>query len=102
MFCLVLYLFYFYFSSYALKVVENLNLRELFRNETQKNLKMEKGTVFFHYNRKLCVNKIMTFLKDIGKSNITDDLVSKSTNGDQTACRFFNILLTAVFYASSL
>ncbi|KAL5004286.1 hypothetical protein ScPMuIL_017742 [Solemya velum] len=73
-------------DRYALKVVENLNLRELFRNETQKNLKMEKGTVFFHYNRKLCVNKIMTFLKDIGKSNITDDLVSKSTNGDQTAC----------------
>jgi hypothetical protein len=66
---------------------DNINIQELFHKKVQDNLKIDNGTVSFHFNRKLCNDKIATFLKDVKLTNSVKRMdYNKDTNGDQMSC----------------
>ncbi len=77
-----------FYYSYSLVVSNNANLKELFPEQVASNLLIKKGNVSFHYNHKLCYNKIEAFIKGL-PANITynDSDVSQGTNGDQIPCK---------------
>ncbi|XP_041368267.1 putative molluscan insulin-related peptide(s) receptor [Gigantopelta aegis] len=79
-------------DTYALYVMDNGNLQDLFTDKVSKNLRIKKGKVWFQHNRKLCFNKIESFLKGI---NVTYDKtdVSRDNNGDQIPCSVRQIRL---------
>nr|AYV97262.1 insulin-like peptide receptor [Sinonovacula constricta] len=71
----------------ALEVYDNSNLKELFLEEVAKNLTIENGAVSFQFNRKLCYEKIMDFVKKVGiKDRIETNDIPQENNGDQTQC----------------
>ncbi|KAI0216277.1 Insulin receptor [Lamellibrachia satsuma] len=75
-----------YNDRYALFVLDNQNLQEVWDVTKHPNLTVENGHVFFHHNRKLCLNKIEEFIHAIGLENVTGEKdVSPTTNGDQVA-----------------
>ena len=73
---------------YSLAVYDNRNIEELWtwKNRT---LFLENGTVFFHFNPKLCLNKIHEFMSttNLQLSQITVLNVSPNTNGDKMFCK---------------
>ena len=74
---------------YALFVLDNHNLQDIWDLQTHPKLKIEKGKVFFHFNPKLCLNKIDDFVQYVGLENVTDNTdISRDTNGDQAACKY--------------
>nr|KAG5703678.1 hypothetical protein BaRGS_002552 [Batillaria attramentaria] len=72
-------------KSYSLRVIDNTNMQELFTEEVTKNLKILKGKVSFHSNRKLCLDKIDTLVQNLNMTVSTLD-VSRTTNGDLMPC----------------
>ena len=75
------------FCSFAFLVHDNSNLQELFPENVQNNLEILNGNMIFHYNRKLCYNKILKFQEKVKMQNKTDNSISESTNGDQMPCK---------------
>ncbi|KAL8598131.1 hypothetical protein ACOMHN_030417 [Nucella lapillus] len=74
-------------SKASLVVRDNSNLQELFSEEVTKKLKVRKGKVKFHGNRKLCLHKIRDLVSHLGLTNTTTDLdVSPNMNGDLIPC----------------
>ncbi|XP_064607698.1 insulin-like peptide receptor isoform X2 [Liolophura sinensis] len=81
-------------DQFALYVLENQNLQELFHPDVQKKLKIDQGIVFFHFNRKLCYNKIEEFVDDVGlRMADLKDWVSTQNNGDQATCSMEKLIL---------
>ncbi|KAK7116268.1 putative molluscan insulin-related peptide(s) receptor [Littorina saxatilis] len=79
----------------TLIVRDNSNLQELFTEEVTKKLKILRGSVNFHSNRKLCYSKIQTLVEHLGlTNNITESDVSKTTNGDLTPCSITKLNVT--------
>ncbi|KAI6176445.1 Receptor protein-tyrosine kinase [Aphelenchoides bicaudatus] len=73
-------------GNYALVVFDNQNLRELF-NVKKQSLTISKGRVQFQNNRMLCYQKIVEFLKHIGKfQDVTEFDVSAHSNGEKAVC----------------
>ena len=67
---------------------DNSNLQELFTEDVTRHLKILKGKVNFHSNRKLCLNKIDILVENLGlKENTTENDVSRTTNGDLMPCK---------------
>lgn len=68
-------------SKYSLVVWDNQNLQDLW-DESQE-VKIEKGTLFFHYNSKLCFFKIERL---VDKNRIENYEFAQRSNGDKTPC----------------
>ncbi|XP_050440178.1 insulin-like receptor [Adelges cooleyi] len=78
-------------SKYALVVLDNQNLVELWDWSTRKQdgeLKIVNGRIFFHFNPKLCLYRIKELQTKLGpKFGKVDDLeVAPNSNGDKIAC----------------
>lgn len=73
-------------------MLDNQNLVELWdwnnRNSTD-GLKIERGQIFFHFNPKLCIEKIKQLQEKLGgRFKEVDDLeVAPNSNGDKIACK---------------
>lgn len=68
-------------------ILDNQNLQDLWDFENRANLTLRNGSVFFHFNRKLCLNKIDELVNFIGLHNQVDSTdISQTSNGDQVAC----------------
>lgn len=72
-------------SQYSLIVYEMNNLQTLFNTPNKAKLTLKKGTIFFHYNAKLCLTEIYE-LKSILKVDITSFGVSMESNGFMATC----------------
>ena len=74
--------------SYALIVLNNHNLQDIWNFNTHPDLRILNGLVFFQQNHKLCLDKIDHFVKSVGlEHNITEIDVDRLNNGDQVACK---------------
>lgn len=74
---------------YVFVVLDNQNLQELWdwRNRT---LSIDNGSLFFHFNPKLCINKIEK-LQEVAMPNLphfTELEVAQNSNGDKIACKY--------------
>lgn len=69
-------------------VLDNQNLLELWDWETKgPHFEIPNGRLFFHFNPKLCIEKIQE-LKDIARlPDYTDLEVAHNSNGDKVACK---------------
>ncbi|XP_060876851.1 insulin-like receptor [Metopolophium dirhodum] len=78
-------------SKYALVVLDNQNLVELWDWSTRKpdgELRIERGQIFFHFNPKLCIYRIKQLQTNLGDrfKNVDDLEVAPNSNGDKMAC----------------
>jgi insulin receptor len=79
-------------SRYAMVVFDNQNLQDIWDFKTHPNLTISQGNLFFHYNRRLCYNKIEELVHHVGLENVTDEKdIARDTNGDQVTCETFPI-----------
>ncbi|KZC13496.1 Insulin receptor, partial [Dufourea novaeangliae] len=79
-------------NNASLAVLDNPNLSNLFPPEQQ--VRIENGRLFFHYNPKLCLSKIVQFSKMVNITNFTDMEVQPESNGEKVACNIVNINIT--------
>jgi len=82
----------FFVQRYALVVLDNQNLVELWDWNTRKSdgdLQIARGQIFFHFNPKLCIYRIKQLQAKLGpRFNEVDDLsVAPNSNGDKIACK---------------
>uniref|UniRef100_A0A1B6KAQ3 Tyrosine-protein kinase receptor n=1 Tax=Graphocephala atropunctata TaxID=36148 RepID=A0A1B6KAQ3_9HEMI len=82
-------------GKYSLVVLDNQNLLELWDWETKgKDFQIKRGRLFFHFNPKLCVDKI-TELKELAHlPDFTDLEVAQNSNGDKVACNVKELEVT--------
>ncbi|XP_063242615.1 insulin-like receptor isoform X2 [Bacillus rossius redtenbacheri] len=74
-------------DKYAFVVLDNQNLQELWDWDTRPtNLVIRKGRLFFHFNPKLCLNKIQKLAQVTNITKLEDTEVAKNSNGDKVAC----------------
>jgi len=70
-------------------LLDNQNLQELWDwDSREKNLRILKGRLFFHFNPKLCLNKIEQLKEVANLANFTDLEVAANSNGDKVACKY--------------
>lgn len=79
-------------NNASLVVLDNPNLSALF--PPTQNLTIENGRLFFHYNPKLCLSKIVQLGKMVNITNFTALEVQPESNGDKVACSIDNINIT--------
>ncbi|CAK9806830.1 Insulin-like receptor [Anthophora plagiata] len=79
-------------NNASLSVLDNPNLSNLF--PPGQKVAIENGRLFFHYNPKLCLSKIVEFSKMVNISNFTDLEVQPESNGEKVACNIVNINIT--------
>ncbi|KOC60353.1 Insulin-like receptor [Habropoda laboriosa] len=79
-------------NNASLSVLDNPNLSNLFPPEQQ--VRIENGRLFFHYNPKLCLSKIVEFSKMVNISNFTDLEIQPESNGEKVACNIVSINIT--------
>lgn len=79
-------------NNASLTVVDNPNLSGLFPPE--RNIRIERGRLFFHYNPKLCFSKIVELSKMVNITNFTDMEVQPESNGEKVACNIVGINIT--------
>ncbi|KAK7866791.1 hypothetical protein R5R35_004211 [Gryllus longicercus] len=74
-------------SKYSFIVLDNQNLQELWDWTTrEEKFEIRNGSLFFHFNPKLCFNKIEK-LRQVANLSVFDDLeVARNSNGDKVAC----------------
>ena len=78
----------FSFPRHALVVIDNQNLKDIWDFDKHPVLAIEKGHVFFHYNRKLCLHLIDKLIEMSGISGTDSDDVNRETNGDLIPCKW--------------
>ncbi|KAF3426654.1 hypothetical protein E2986_05963 [Frieseomelitta varia] len=79
-------------NNASLSVLDNPNLSSLF--PPGQEIKIEKGRLFFHYNPKLCLSKIIQFSQMVNITNYTDLEIQPQSNGEKVACDIVNINIT--------
>nr|XP_031842328.1 insulin-like peptide receptor [Nomia melanderi]XP_031842335.1 insulin-like peptide receptor [Nomia melanderi]XP_031842344.1 insulin-like peptide receptor [Nomia melanderi]XP_031842355.1 insulin-like peptide receptor [Nomia melanderi]XP_031842364.1 insulin-like peptide receptor [Nomia melanderi]XP_031842374.1 insulin-like peptide receptor [Nomia melanderi]XP_031842384.1 insulin-like peptide receptor [Nomia melanderi]XP_031842395.1 insulin-like peptide receptor [Nomia melanderi]XP_03184240 len=79
-------------NNASLTVLDNPNLSGLFPPEQK--IRIDNGRLFFHYNPKLCLSKIVQFSKMVNITNFTDMEVQPESNGEKVACNIVNINIT--------
>ncbi|XP_045482514.1 insulin-like receptor isoform X2 [Harmonia axyridis] len=68
-------------------VLDNQNLQDLWDWKDNRTLTIDKGRLFFHFNPKLCLDKIRTLQSKTGLyPPFTELEVANSSNGDKIAC----------------
>ncbi|XP_024940155.1 insulin-like peptide receptor [Cephus cinctus] len=80
------------YNNASLIVMDNPNLSSLFSSDQP--VQILNGRLFFHYNPKLCISKILDMSKIAGITNITDLEVHPESNGEKVACNTVNINIT--------
>lgn len=73
-------------------VLDNQNLQELWDWDSPKNRTIKisnRGKLFFHFNPKLCLNKIEKLRTIAGLEQFTDLEVAPTSNGDKVPCMFY-------------
>ncbi|XP_041913358.1 insulin receptor b [Alosa sapidissima] len=70
------------FSFYAL---DNQNLRQLW-DWSNHNLTILQGSMFFHYNSKLCIAEIRK-MEEVTGTKYSKNQIAPRTNGDQASCQ---------------
>lgn len=88
-------------ENYAMLVLENQNLQELWDWDTKPNFKILKNRLFFHYNPKLCLHHIMKLIDIVHQTNVTDVEVSKESNGYKFPCNAATIVLSVRYKSSN-
>lgn len=78
------------FPSSVLTITDNQNLQELWNWEEHGDIEIPNGILSFHFNPKLCIDKIEPLKRMALQSSFADTEVSRSSNGDKIACKFFN------------
>lgn len=77
-------------GKYTLAVLDNQNLQELWDWETHQPIKLYSrngsAKVFFHFNPKLCLQKIKNLRDHAGLQEFSDLEVAPNSNGDKVAC----------------
>jgi len=78
---------------YALVVKSNENIQELWNLTDHKVIITKKeARVLFHYNPKLCLNKIRDFVVASGIYQSKDDRIDiGASNGDKVPCKLISI-----------
>ncbi|XP_066589101.1 insulin-like receptor isoform X2 [Prorops nasuta] len=80
-------------NNASLVVLDNPNLSNLFPPDQK--LEIKNGRLFFHYNPKLCLNKIDELGRMVGITNFTNLEVQAVSNGEKVACVTMDINLRA-------
>lgn len=73
------------YGKYGLVVYENNNLQTLWDWKMKKSLIMYRGSMFFHYNTKLCMSEIRQ-LQNITQYTNTTDFICDQSNGHRSVC----------------
>lgn len=73
------------FNKYAIIVYENANLQTLWDWKQKTNFEIRKGSIFFHYNHKLCLTEVEK-LQSITKYDNSSDAICKDSNGYKHSC----------------
>nr|UTM63729.1 Insulin-like receptor [Riptortus pedestris] len=81
-------------SKYALVVLDNQNLVELWDWENRKLDFHINGKLFFHFNPKLCLSKIQKLKEFAGLPDYTELEVASNSNGDKVACNVMELKVT--------
>lgn len=79
-------------NNASLSVLDNPNLSSLF--PPGQEIRIENGRLFFHYNPKLCLSKIIQFSQMVNITNYTDLEIQPQSNGEKVACDIVNINIT--------
>jgi insulin receptor len=70
-------------------LLDNQNLQELWDWKSRpKDLRIQNGRLFFHFNPKLCLHKIEELKEVAGLPGFTDLEVAANSNGDKVACQY--------------
>ena len=69
-------------EKFSITIMENDNLQKLFQGKP----KVESGKAFIHYNQKLCMEEINSFLETSGIEKPGAYEVSNVTNGNKAVC----------------
>lgn len=73
-------------QKYSFVVLDNQNLQDLFDWKTHEDFKIDNGSLFFHFNPKLCINKIEKLGEVAKLPPFTEMEVASNSNGDKVAC----------------
>ncbi|XP_065207315.1 insulin-like peptide receptor isoform X2 [Planococcus citri] len=74
-------------GKYAIVVLDNPNLAELWDFDRRPTgLEVKGGRLFFHFNPKLCLGRIIELQKILKIENVTELEVAPNSNGDKVAC----------------
>ncbi|KAL1493064.1 hypothetical protein ABEB36_011201 [Hypothenemus hampei] len=73
-------------QRYSLIVLDNQNLQDLFDWNTHKEFKIDNGSLFFHFNPKLCMHKIDELRKKANLRAHSNMEIASNSNGDKVAC----------------
>lgn len=74
-------------GKYSFVLLDNQNLQELWDWDTRgEDLLIMNGRLFFHFNPKLCLNKIEKLKQVARLPDFTDLEVAANSNGDKVAC----------------
>lgn len=89
-------------QKYVFVVLDNQNLQELW-DWKNKTLKIHNGSLFFHFNPKLCIYKIEK-LQEVAMPHLphfTDLEVAPNSNGDQIACNVTDLPVKITYVDSN-
>nr|AVT56266.1 insulin receptor 1 [Jadera sanguinolenta] len=81
-------------TKYALVVLDNQNLIELWDWEYRNTELVINGKLFFHFNPKLCLSKIEKLKEVAGLPDYTELEVASNSNGDKVACNVIELNVT--------
>lgn len=84
-----------YFRN-ALSVTDNQNLQDLWDWEKHGRIKILHGKLFFHFNPKLCIDKIEPLRSMTVETEFSDLEVARNSNGDKIACNVTLLNVTIV------
>ncbi|KAL3289679.1 hypothetical protein HHI36_023083 [Cryptolaemus montrouzieri] len=74
-------------QKFVFIVLDNQNLQDLWDWKENRTLRIDNGRLFFHFNPKLCLDKIRTLQSKTGLTPPFTELeVANSSNGDKIAC----------------
>ncbi|XP_060537020.1 insulin-like receptor [Cylas formicarius] len=80
-------------QKYSLVVLDNQNLQDLWDWDNNRTIKIDNGSLFFHFNPMLCYSKIEE-LKTVAKlPDFTDLEVAPTSNGDKVACNVTELVV---------
>nr|WML96173.1 insulin receptor [Colaphellus bowringi] len=72
-------------KKFVFIVLDNQNLQELW-DWTNRTLQIDRGSLYFHFNPKLCLDKIEKLRQIAGLPPFSELEVASNSNGDKTAC----------------
>lgn len=81
-------------KKFVIFVLDNQNLQELW-DWTNRTLRIDQGKLFFHFNPRLCRDKIRTLQLKTNLPDYTEIDVASNSNGDKIACNITDLNVTA-------